>query len=82
MTSEFTAEEEYFMLVIIISFVCLALIFLLISLVIKFKLQKREYKRITYEQNILRRRGGPDNVRLTDKERSALVGETPKASNA
>lgn len=81
MTTEFVAEEEYFMLVIIVSFVCLALIFLLIGLVIKFRLQKREYKRITYEQNILRRRGSPDQVRLTETERALLVGATPKASN-
>lgn len=75
MISELTAEEEYFFLVIIVSFLCLALIFLLIGLIIKFRLQKREYKRISYEQNILNRKGSfEDMVRLTEEDRELLEG--------
>jgi predicted membrane protein len=81
LTSKFTAVEEFYFLVVIISFICLALIFALIGLVIKFRLQKKEYRKITYEQNVLKRKG-PDTVRLTDFEREELDGETPKASNS
>jgi len=83
MNSELTAEEEFFTLVIIISFICLALIFLLIGLVIKFRLQKREYKRVTYEQNILYRKGSfEDMVRLTDEDREVLEGRRSMKSLA